>query len=88
MEKINAIVNDSRVRIRTEPNLNSNVWGYMNKNYKVIIKDKSAEAFTIDNETWYWYKVESKIYPDGWVYGKYLDIEEGNEGSVNKDTGF
>ncbi|MGI5173565.1 SH3 domain-containing protein [Treponema sp. OMZ 840] len=84
MEKINAIVNDSRVRIRTEPNLNADVWGYMNKNYKVVIKDKSAEAFTIDNETWYWYKVESKNYPDGWVYGKYLDIEEGNEGEADK----
>lgn len=60
--------------------------GLLNKGDTVKIKDKSEEPFTIDGESWYWYKVETDDYPDGWVYGKYLDIEEGNGGSVNKDA--
>jgi hypothetical protein len=30
----------------------------------------------IDGESWYWYRVDAENLPDGWVYGKYLDIEE------------
>ena len=70
-----AIVNDSRIRVRTLPNLNSDTWGYLNTGDCVKIKDKSSEPMEIDGESWYWYKVESENLPDGWVYGKYLDIE-------------
>ena len=71
-----AVLNDSRVRCRTEPNLNCETWGWFNTGDKVRIKDISPEPFEIDGESWYWYKVESDTLPDGWVYGKYLDIEE------------
>ena len=84
----NAVLNDSHVRLRVKPNLSCDTWGFLNKGDAVKIKDKSEEPFIIDGESWYWYKVESKNYPDGWVYGKYLDIEEGNEGKVNKDISF
>ena len=30
----------------------------------------------INGEYWYWYKVDYPSLPDGWVYGKYLDIEK------------
>lgn len=72
----NATVNDNRVRLRTKSNLKSDTWGFLNKDEKVKIKDKSEEPFEIAGESWYWYKVDAEGYPDGWVYGKYLDIEE------------
>lgn len=68
-----AELNDSKVRVRTEPNLSCDIWGYVNKNDLVIIKDKSADKFEIDGQSYYWYKVESEYLPDGWVYGKYLN---------------
>lgn len=71
-----ATLNDNRVRLRTEPNLTSQTVTHLDFGYQVKIKDKSEEPQTIDGESWYWYKVESEGYPDGWVYGKYLDIKE------------
>lgn len=71
-----ATLNDNRVRLRTEPNLTSQTVTLLDAGYQVKIKDKSEEPQTIDGESWYWYKVESDGYPDGWVYGKYLDIKE------------
>ena len=71
----NAIINDSRIRLRTKPTLESDTWGFLNTGDRVIIKDKTDEKFTIDGESWYWYKVEFEGYPDGWVYGKYVDVE-------------
>ncbi|MBO5731677.1 MAG: SH3 domain-containing protein [Treponema sp.] len=71
-----ATVNDNRVRLRTEPNLTSQIVALLESGYQVKIKDKSEEPQTIDGESWYWYKVESEGYPEGWVYGKYLDIKE------------
>jgi hypothetical protein len=72
----NAILNDSRVRLRVKPNLTCDTWALLDKGLPVKIKDKSKEKFEIDGESWYWYKVDNPNYPDGWVYGKYLDIEE------------
>lgn len=71
-----AILNDSRVRVRTQPNLNSDTWGLLNKGDYVKVKDKALESFEINGESWFWYKVESENLPDGWVYGKYLDIKD------------
>jgi len=72
----NATINDTRVRLRVNPNLNSDTWALLDKGLSVKIKDKSKEKFEIDGESHYWYKVDNPNYPDGWVYGKYLDIEE------------
>ena len=71
-----ATLNDNRVRLRTEPNLTSQTVTHLDFGYQVKIKDKSEEPQTIDGESWYWYNVESEGYPDGWIYGKYLDIKE------------
>lgn len=76
VQNISAVCNDNRVRIRAEPNLNCETLGFLNKGDKVYIKNHSEKKQTIDNESWYWYKVDNQDYPDGWVYGKYLDIEE------------
>ncbi|MCI6664004.1 MAG: SH3 domain-containing protein [Treponema sp.] len=68
-------VNDSGVRIRSEPNLNGEVYGKLNKGDKVMSIEKSVTPEVIDGESWYWYKVKSKNFSEGWVYGKYLDID-------------
>ena len=72
----NAVLNDSNVRLRVKPNLNCDTWTKLSKGTKVKVKDKSSEEYEIDGEKWYWYKVDIENFPDGWVYGKYLDIEE------------
>ena len=72
----NAVINDSNVRLRVKPNLECETWTKLQKGTKVKIKDKSAEPYEIDGESWYWYRVDAENLPDGWVYGKYLDIEE------------
>lgn len=72
----NAKINDNRVRLRVKPNLTCDTWAFLDKDLPVKIKDKSSEPFEIDGEKWYWYKVDNSNYPDGWVYGKYLDIEK------------
>ena len=71
-----ATLNDTRVRLRSEPNLSCETLGYLEKGDAVKIVDRTDEKFEIDGESWYWYKVEAENLPDGWVYGKYLDIEE------------
>lgn len=35
----NVILNDTRVRLRTKPNLESDTWGFFNTRDRVIIKD-------------------------------------------------
>ena len=75
----NATVNDFRVRLRSEPNLSCETLSYFYTGDKVKIIDQTDEPYEIDGERHYWYKVESGTYPVGWVYGKYLDIEECTE---------
>jgi SH3-like domain-containing protein len=71
----NAVINDSNVRLRVKPNLTCDTWALLDKGLPVKIKDKSAKPMEIDGESWYWYRVVAENLPDGWVYGKYLDIE-------------
>ena len=68
-------INDTRVRLRTEPNLNCETLLLLDKGLEVKILERSKNKFTIDDEDWYWYRIETKSGKIGWVYGKYLDIE-------------
>lgn len=58
-------------------------------NYEIIYIDENEiqlcnfdghkgpiKYYRIDGEQWYWYLVDADSYPDGWVYGKYLDIAQ------------
>ena len=69
-----AVVNDSSVRLRTEPNLKSKTLYLLPAKYEVLIIDKSDNVTEIDGEKWFWYKIRSKYCFDGWIYGKYLDL--------------
>ena len=70
------IINDSRVRLRTEPSSkNSSIILLLEKGDKLSIIRKWIKE-KIDGESWYWYEVQTSDGKTGWVYGKYLDIEE------------
>ena len=71
-----AVCNDNNVRIRTEPNLSCLIIGKLNKNNEVKIIDSSMEKFVINDDEFYWHKIETHDGKVGWVYGKYLDIEK------------
>jgi hypothetical protein len=70
-----ACINDSRVRIRVQPNLQSDTWGFLNKGEKVTVIDKSKDKQKIGDMENFWYKVDVSYYPDGWVYGEYITFE-------------
>ena len=69
------IINDSSVRLRTEPSSDSSIILLLEKGDKVSIIRKWNYKESIDGESWYWYEVETSDGKTGWVYGKYLDIE-------------
>jgi hypothetical protein len=70
----NATINDARVRLRVKPNLSSDTWAFLNTSDQVKIIDKSTAKQKIGDMEAYWYKVRTEKYPDGWVYGAYVDI--------------
>lgn len=72
------ICNDFDVRVRTRPDLSGTVLGLLRKGDKLKVEKHSLEKTEINGEFWYWYKIKSDLIPrgEGWVYGKYLDIEE------------
>lgn len=67
------VINDTRVRIRTKPNLHSDTWGFLNTGDKVTLVDKSDAKQIIGDHEDYWYKVDAEGYPDGWVFGEFID---------------
>ena len=75
-EKKVAVLNDSKVRLRQEPVLNSKLSALLDKGEKVLVNAKFPEPYEIDGESWYWYKVETSNGKTGWVYGKYLDMPQ------------
>lgn len=76
IEPQNAVVNDSRVRLRVKPNLKSDVWFFLNTGEKVTIIDKTSEKEKVGKVEDYWYKVQTNHTPDGWVFGEFLTIEK------------
>lgn len=68
-------INDTRVRLRTKPNLDCDTWAFLNTGDEVTIIDKSKEKQKIGDMEDYWYQVETQQFPDGWVYGAFINIE-------------
>jgi len=68
-------INDDRVRIRVQPNLDCDTWGFLNKGDKLTIIGKSEKTQKIGTMENYWYKVDVSYYPDGWVYGEYITFD-------------
>lgn len=69
-------VNDNRVRVRTEYNLNSETIGHVNTGEEVIVMERSPEKQKIGDMDDYWYRILSKSsYIKGWMYGVFLDLD-------------
>ncbi|AEE16455.1 SH3 domain-containing protein [Treponema brennaborense] len=68
-----AAINDSRVRVRSEPNLKCETLDYVNKGDSVKILDRSTDKQQIGDMNDYWYNVELQNGTKGWVYGAYID---------------
>jgi hypothetical protein len=68
---------DTRVRVRTEPNLQAATVGYLDKGDKVAVLEISAEKMKIEGVEAYWYHV-SRLSDglEGWSYGQYLKLQE------------
>ena len=71
-----AIVNDYSVRLRTEPSLKSHTMYLLPEDYEIEILEQSKDVTEINGEKWPWYKIRSIYCVDGWIYGKYLDIDK------------
>jgi hypothetical protein len=70
------VINDTRVRLRAEPNLKSKTLMYFNIGDKVSVIGISTEKQNINGRKSYWYQVRSYDNPDGWVFGTYVDLSK------------
>ncbi len=82
-----AIINDTNVRLRTEPNLESETITLLNSGEELIVLDQSAEKQKIGDMEDYWYKVRASDFGEAWIYGHFLDITDDSE-IVWKDSAF
>jgi hypothetical protein len=71
---ITGILNQSRVRIRKEPNLGGEQIGSLNKDQQVYILDKTSEIMKIGNMESVWYKIKTFDGVEGWAYGYFIDL--------------
>ena len=70
------VVNDDRVRVRSNYNLSSETLGHVNTGEEVIILDRSSNTQQIGDMNDYWYRVISKETAlKGWMYGAFLDLK-------------
>ncbi len=69
-----ATLNDSRVRLREEPNLSCDTLGYLTAGEKVLLLDMTVEKQTIGDAEYPWYKLRTADYTIGWAYGQFIDL--------------
>jgi len=72
--KIISYINDDNVRIRSNPNINSDILGLLNMGDCVTVIDASSEKFAISNYDDYWYKIITNDNITGWVFGRYIEL--------------
>ena len=68
------VLNDSEVRLREDPSLDSRVLGYLDKGDKVGFLARSASVERIGGMYDYWYEVRTPAGSVGWVYGAFVDL--------------
>lgn len=67
-------INDNRVRLRSEPGLNSKTIKFLEKNEIVQINECISNNEIINGKKKPWIKVKTLNDETGYVYGEYLDI--------------
>ncbi len=63
--------NDERVRLRSEPSLDSSIFGLLNKEDPFIIFSRSPEKSSIQNLSGYWLYIETEEQR-GWIYSPFV----------------
>jgi Leucine-rich repeat (LRR) protein len=81
MENINkfvpdAYINDDNVRLRAEPNLNSDVITLLDAETSLMVISQSGKVRTIDEKGKIWYQALLENGTEGWVYGDYVSFFE------------
>ena len=76
-KKIGIVIN-SRLRVRENNSLDTNIVGLLEINEKVYILDKSPQKQTIDGVSDCWYKIDNGRSLRGWAFGGFLKIMEEN----------
>ncbi len=70
------LANDSRIRIREEPNLGGEHIGYLDKNDYVEILAETINEMRIGDMCSIWYKIRTMEGVYGWVYGYFIAFYE------------
>ncbi len=70
--KNNAIINHDFVRLRLEPNRQSNIISYLFDGTVVKIIDNDNKSKMLAGKKNYWYLIKTKDHKQGWVFGEYL----------------
>ncbi len=71
-----AVLNDSVVRVRENPNLEAKVVTTLNKGEQLLVVDRSGLTMAIGANNTYWYKVKTSAGTEGWVYGAYINLSK------------
>ena len=70
------ILNDSNVRIRAIPSLSGEQLGFLDKNDRVEILDKTSEKMQVLEMNDYWFRMKTAEGVSGWVYGYFIDVDK------------
>jgi hypothetical protein len=70
-----AVLNDSEVNVRSQPNLTSSVVDQLNAGDSVTLLQRSEMEITVDSMIAYWYKIQTPTGLKGWIYGYFLDLQ-------------
>lgn len=70
------LLNNSRVRIRIAPNLQSEHIGFLDESQRVEILEITEDKMKIENMESEWYRIKTDSGLIGWSYGYFIDIED------------
>jgi hypothetical protein len=71
-----AEINDSNVRLRQKPDLDGGIVSQLNKGTLLIVLDVTTTTTKIDNIEAPWYLVRMKNGQQGWIFGRFIDVQE------------
>jgi hypothetical protein len=70
----NAVINDSKVRVRNEPLLTAAIVSQLEKGDSVTVLSRSATRVPVGSTSNYWYRVRTADGREGWTYGAFVTL--------------
>jgi hypothetical protein len=67
-------INDNNIRIRSNPNTNSDILGLLNTGDFVSVINISNHKTTINNSNKHWFKITTNDNITGWIFSEYFDF--------------